>query len=122
MDSVISTRILNRRKKDPNEFIFTGEKQTGELDIQLFRYSREKIEEATGLKPQQVQIPANDNFKYWLNVYGIHDTSSIALICKNLGVDSLTIQDILDVNQRPKFQEFDNYNFFTIRVDTPLKQ
>jgi len=119
MDSVISTRILNRRKKDPNEFIFTGESRTGDLDIQLFRYSKEKITEATGLSPEQVQIPAKDNFRYWLNVYGIHNASGVALICKNLGVDNLTIQDILDVNQRPKFQEFENYNFFTIKSILP---
>ncbi|MBE0673151.1 MAG: magnesium/cobalt transporter CorA [Bacteroidales bacterium] len=118
-DSVLNYRFLNRRKKDPNEFVFTGDSKTSELDIQLFSFNKDQITESTGLKPADANIPYDDKSISWLNVYGIHDASAIASICMKLKADNLTIQDILDVNQRPKFQEFDSYSFFTIKSILP---
>jgi len=34
-------------------------------------------------------------------------------------IHTLAIQDILDVNQRPKFQEFENFSFLTLKSITP---
>jgi magnesium transporter len=118
-DSIISSRILTRRKRDPNEYVFTGQSKTEELDIQLFRFNKKEITEVAEIKLEDVKIPSGDSFRYWLNIYGIHDASAVASICRKLDVESLTIQDILDVNQRPKFQEFETYNFFTIKSILP---
>jgi magnesium transporter len=118
---VMSYRVLSRKKTNPDQFIFTGDSRSDELDIQLFRFNKEHYTEDSGLKPEGVDIPAYDNFRYWVNIFGIHDSSAIAMICRKLNVDNLTIQNILDVNQRPKLQEFDEYNFFTIKSILPLE-
>lgn len=52
-------------------------------------------------------------------MYGLHDEITIVGLCKQLGIHNLVIQDILDVNQRPKFQAFENFNFFTIKSIVP---
>jgi magnesium transporter len=118
---LIKFSILNRKKKDPNEFIFTGESKVEEIDIQLFRFTKEMLTETERMKPEDIGSLSNDGQMDWLNIYGIHDTGAIASICKKLNIDSLTIQDILDVNQRPKFQEFEEYNFFTIKSILPSR-
>lgn len=119
--SLINYRILNRKKRDPNEFIFTGQSKADTIDIQLFRYNRKQIAETLNLKPEEIGSLISSGSKHWLNIYGIHDTKAIATICSTLNIDSLTIQDILDVNQRPKFQEFEEYNFFTIKSILPSR-
>lgn len=45
----------------------------------------------------------------WLNVYGIHDATLIADIGKRFGLHPLVIEDILNTEQRPKVDAFDNY-------------
>ncbi len=118
---LINYSILNRKKKDPNEFVFTGESKVEEIDIQLFRFNQAMVSETDRITPGEVGSLSNDGNISWLNIYGIHDTGAIVSICRKLSIDSLTIQDILDVNQRPKFQEFEEYNFLTIKSILPSR-
>ena len=118
---LINYSLLNRKKKDPNDFIFTGASKVGEIDIQLFRFNQTAITENIRITPEEVGSLSDDGNIHWLNIYGIHDTASIVSICRKLSIDSLTIQDILDVNQRPKFQEFEEYNFLTIKSMLPSR-
>ena len=111
--------ILNRKKVDPNIAVFTGEKHVKHTELQLFSFNREtciekehySVEELLGFKDEQLQ--------HWLNIHGIHDSNKITEICNKLDVHNLVIQDILDVNQRTKFQEYKNYWFFTIKSIIP---
>jgi magnesium transporter len=110
---------LNRKKKDPNQFIFTGKGYTEKLDIQLFKYNADRFWETKDLSPAEIDTFDDEHSNYWLNVYGLHAPEAIAKICKKLQIHDLVIQDILDVNQRPKFQEYDDYCFFTIKSIVP---
>ena len=56
---------------------------------------------------------------YWLNIHGLNNPEAVVTICKRQDIDDLIIQDILDVNQRPKFQEFDGFAFLTIKSMVP---
>ncbi len=77
--------------------------------IQLFEYSKEHVNEKHNVSLSEIvdlSISSNSN---WVNIYGLNDTELIASLCKKQNIDNLVIQDILDINQRPKFQYFDNY-------------
>ncbi len=111
--------ILNRKKGDPGKFTFTGETNIDKIDIQLFRYNKEECSERKNIPPERIKAFENSGYTYWLNVYGLNHTESIASICEKQGIHSLVIQDILDVSQRPKFQEFDNFSFLTLKSILP---
>ena len=108
----MARKILNRKKLDPSEPVFTGIKQAEEISLQLFRYNKDEFYEDS--EKLFKKIP-KDNNHYWVNIHGIHDVEKIMEICNRLGVHELAIQDILDVNQRPKFQEYDSYWFFSLK-------
>ncbi|MCW0483050.1 magnesium/cobalt transporter CorA [Gaoshiqia sediminis] len=114
-----NSQLLNRKKQDPEKFIFTGTQPSGAVDIQLFRYNREQCIESKNLQPAQIERFEGNGFHYWLNVYGISDPAPIVSVCKKQGIHNLVIQDILDVNQRPKFQVFENFCFLTIKSTVP---
>ncbi len=122
LKTAVKHRLLNRKKKNPDEFIFTGKSRAEEIEIQLFTYDNENVTEATDIEPASAGIPTTEGRRSWLNVYGIHDTESIVSICRRLDIDNLTIQDILDVSQRPKFQEFGDYCFLTIKSVLPSRK
>jgi len=112
-------KILNRKKTNPSVPIFTGVKYTETLSLQLFKYNQEECIEDPDYIQKEFNGFQQNEYQYWLNVYGIHDVEKIKNICSKLGVHDLAIQDILDVNQRPKFQEFEKHWFFTLKSIIP---
>lgn len=108
--------ILNRKKTDPDVFIFTGDVNDDKIDIQLFTYNESDCTEITKLSPDDIAKFDNTGHRYWLNIYGLSSPHIIAQICKKFNVHDLVIQDILDINQRPKYQEFDSFAFLTMKA------
>lgn len=111
--------ILNRKKHDPGKFIFTGDTHINEIDIQLFKYKKEECIESKKISPESIKEFGKNGDNYWLNIYGLNETEAIASICAKQGIHNLVIQDILDVNQRPKFQEYENFSFLTLKSIVP---
>jgi magnesium transporter len=52
---------------------------------------------------------------YWLNFHSILCKEEITKICQNLGIDSLTIEDIYRLQKRPKLEEYPSYIFFSLK-------
>ncbi len=112
-------KILNRKKLNPSIPIFTGIKYTESLSLQLFNYNKlECIEDSDYIQKEFNGFPQN-TYQNWLNIHGLHDVKKIKNICSTLGVHDLVIQDILDVNQRPKLQDYEKYLFFTLKSIVP---
>ncbi len=89
--------------------------------VQLFRYSKGELSEAVGPGSFEVKKLSEEGSVHWLNVCGLKDETFITSLCKSLKIHRLTIEDILDGRQRPKFQEFDEYNFFSLKSILPTK-
>lgn len=119
MDYLRKIYLLNRKKPDPNKFVFTGIHSADKTELQLFEYSKENINEKHDVQLHEIANLSLSNNVNWLNIYGLSDTDLIASLCKKQNIDNLVIQDILDINQRPKFQYFDNYCFLTIKTTKP---
>ncbi|BDD05781.1 magnesium/cobalt transporter CorA [Aureibacter tunicatorum] len=110
---------LNRKKVDRSTPVYTGSLVEEPVGIQTFRFNQDSL-----VEKKNVSTVAKLNFKSqdeicWLNVHGLNKPEVIERICKNAGVHQLVIQDILDVNQRPKFQEFEGYWFMSIKSVLP---
>lgn len=112
---------LNRKKIDPRTFIFTGEKKTEKVEMQLFEYTKETLSEIKEFAVEDIPAFFGEKTNYWLNIHGLEDTELIAAVCEKQRIHHLVIQDILDVNQRPKFQEFDNFSFLTLKSIAPIQ-
>lgn len=116
---VLVRNILNRKKVNPLKPVFTGKKYTEKPSLQLYEYNKEKINVITDYDISGFDGFREDTNQYWLNIHGIHDVDTVSTICDKLDVHPLIIQDILDINQRPKFQDFDHYCFFTLKSVLP---
>lgn len=57
----------------------------------------------------------------WIEVNGLHDVETIEKIGRHFSIHPLVLEDILDTTQRPKFEEFDGYLFFVLRVPRLIK-
>jgi magnesium transporter len=62
------------------------------------------------------QAPAPEAGKpAWLRIIG-HDTAALAALSQAFGVHPLVLEDVVNVGQRPKVQEFDHYLFVVVDV------
>jgi magnesium transporter len=61
--------------------------------------------------------------KIWLNIDGLGDQRVIENLGSMFNIHPLTLEDIVNVRQRPKVEEFEHYQFVVMRViaaDRPL--
>jgi len=112
-------KLLNRKKLNPSEPVFTGTKHLDKTGIQQFRYNKNDYYEEAEYNVSEFDGFLTDGNQFWLNIHGIHDIEIVKKICNKLKVHNLAIQDILDVNQRPKFQEYEDHWFFSMKSVLP---
>lgn len=52
----------------------------------------------------------------WINIDGIHDVDIIERIGKNYGIHPLLLEDIVNTEQRPKIEDFEDYLFLILKM------
>ena len=63
-------------------------------------------------------IPYKDSTTVtWINVDGIEDIEVIKDLGDCFGIHSLSLEDILNTDHRPKLEEFDNYVYIVLKND-----
>jgi magnesium transporter len=52
----------------------------------------------------------------WINVDGLKDSAAITKLAEVYHIHPLTVEDILNTEHRPKFEDFDDYIFITLKA------
>ena len=63
----------------------------------------------------RLNINESSNKKFWLNIHGVHDAALIKQVGDLFHLHPLVQEDILNTDQRPKVDEFDDYLFLEAR-------
>ena len=101
----------------PGTLIYTGEKM-GTFQINVFNYNADSYTE-------QKMESVESCFKFkdspnvsWIDIAGLYNTEAIDEIGKYYNLHPLTLEDILNINQRPKLEYFDDYAFIVLKMLT----
>lgn len=54
--------------------------------------------------------------KFWINVYGVQNEEILNALAEIFEIHSLTLEDIKNLQQRPKFEEFDQHIFIVTKI------
>ncbi|HZV71689.1 MAG TPA: magnesium/cobalt transporter CorA [Saprospiraceae bacterium] len=101
----------------PGSLIYTGVPKSNLIIKEFVRYNTERIEEI-----ELETVPESDpNFFYWLDVRGLHNPAEIEVLGKSFGLDPLLLEDVLDPEQRPKFEYTDNGVFMILKNFLPTQ-
>ena len=93
----------------PGTVIYSGEDQTAKVKITLLEYNEKEFIEKEFVDFDECMLHIKPDMVKWINVDGIHDTDLIQRIGEKFNIHSLTLEDIVNTDQRPKFEEYDNY-------------
>ncbi|MBL8506592.1 MAG: magnesium/cobalt transporter CorA [Methylobacillus glycogenes] len=98
----------------PGSLVHTGEVKTPEVTMSLFRYNAERLEEKIITSLDEIAGPSGEDI-LWLNVHGLHDPKLMASIGLKFQLHPLVLEDILNTDQRPKADAYDDYLFLVTR-------
>lgn len=101
--------LQNKTGAPPGTVIYYGEKQTGRVKISLIQYNETTFVEKDFYDLSECIAQINSSLVCWINVDGIHNTDLIEAIGKKFNIHPLTLEDIVNTNQRAKFEDYDNY-------------
>lgn len=113
----VKNRKTYTRKKTkvglpPGSLVFTGEQKMAKPEVTIIRYNATEYSSET-LDQDLPQV--SPGWVTWIDVRGIHDTDLIERIGRNYEIHPLVLEDIMDVQQRPKFEEYENGFYLTFR-------
>lgn len=100
----------------PGTVIYVGEKKNEKIKITLIDYDEDKIQEKELTTIEECLFFKDKSTVSWINIDGIHDTSIIEKIGACFRLHPLTLEDIVNVEQRPKYEDFDNYIFIVVKM------
>ena len=89
---------------------------SGEVKIHVLAYNIEKVidEEVNDIESAfDIKLEGGVT---WINIDGLSDINAIEKIGEKLNIHKLTLEDILSIGQRPKFEEYGEYIFVVLKM------
>ncbi|MBU1626604.1 magnesium/cobalt transporter CorA, partial [bacterium] len=100
----------------PGELVHVGEPKTHKVKLTLYEYSEDHSHE-TEAKSLDEFFPIKEKHNVlWFNVTGIHEVEIIKKIGEEFNIHSLLLEDILNTEQRPKMEDFEDYIFISLKA------
>jgi magnesium transporter len=99
----------------PGTLFYTGE-QSGRVKITLIEYNEQEFFEQEFYDLKEVFAHCKDNLIKWINVEGVHDIAIIEEIGKIYNLHPLTLEDIVHIEQRPKFEDYNDYLLCVLKM------
>ncbi|MGB2769274.1 MAG: magnesium/cobalt transporter CorA [Candidatus Zixiibacteriota bacterium] len=113
-------RFIKRVSKtiglSPGALVHVGKKKIEKVRIRLIDYDEAQLQEK---EPKTIEecFPFKDlPTVTWVNIDGLHDVKVMEKVGKHFGLHSLVLEDILNTEQRPKVEDFDDHIFVVLKM------
>jgi magnesium transporter len=102
----------------PGSVVYTGSKLNDyQLWIHKLQFDGEVLINESFESPEYHTFDIEDNGRiYWFDIRGIHNTDLIKEIGEKFQIHNLVLEDIVNVYQRPKFDDFETGIFLTFKA------
>ena len=110
-------RRIKQSGLPPGSVIFTGHKKIDKVLIEYLQYDSASLSEKS-LDNQEniIFYQSPDEQVDWYDIRGLHDTTLLESIGETFSIHPLVLEDIADINQRPKFEDYETGIFIIIRA------
>ena len=100
----------------PGSVTFIGNKRMEALQMTLMDYDHDNLTETHFTNIEEIKHLKDLPTVSWINVYGIHDSVIIQKIGDLFEIPSLLLEDIVNTDQRPKFEEGEKDLGFILKI------
>jgi len=111
-------RIRESRKAGlpPGTPLHVGERKVGTVTLRAMSYDKDAFREREGISVEEALGELDRPETTWIDVVGVHDEAVLSQIGAAQGLHPLTIEDIMNTNQRPKVEEYDHLLFIVMHM------
>ena len=100
----------------PGTLVYTGELKDEKIKIIFYSYNEETVKKVIDNSLDKLSLFNEINFVNWIAIEGVHDVELIKKIGTFYEIDYLVLEDILNIDQRPKFEEREKYISFFLKM------
>ncbi|GAB4131688.1 MAG: magnesium/cobalt transporter CorA [Bacteroidia bacterium] len=93
----------------PGTLIYLGRETTAKVNVTVLEYNDKDYSEHTFENIDDALLNVRNGMIKWINVDGVHNTDIVERIGKMFNIHPLTLEDLVNTNQRPKFEDYDHY-------------
>ncbi|MDO8721901.1 MAG: magnesium/cobalt transporter CorA [Syntrophales bacterium] len=93
-----------------------GETKPGNIEVTVIDYNESAVQET---KPQKIEecFALKDRPSVtWINLEGVHDVALVEKLGACFQIHPLTLEDILNTDHRPKFDDMENYVYMVLKM------
>jgi magnesium transporter len=116
-------RFLKDRSKAkgtaPGSLILIGRQKMEKPIIQFMKYDKDELVEKEVASIGDAKAEFKEEAINWINIYGIHDLEMIQNLGTEFNLPALLLEDILNTDQPPKYENGDTYDAFIIKMLHP---
>lgn len=102
----------------PGTMVHVGEKKVEKVKISVIDYDKDNFQKRELESVEEVFPFKETPTVTWLNIDGLHEVEVLEKIGKHYDIHPLVMEDILNTQQRPKIEIFDDYIFAVMKVIT----
>jgi magnesium transporter len=117
--------MAKRRKNNKNDIglppgtlVYNGKVTSERVKITLIEYNETEFFEREFYDLSECMLHVKEGMIKWINIEGIHKTELVEAIGKHYDIHSLTQEDIVHIDQRPKFEEYEHYALGIMKMIT----
>ncbi|MEW6657692.1 MAG: magnesium/cobalt transporter CorA [Thermodesulfobacteriota bacterium] len=114
------SKLLRKRAKKaglpPGSLVYTGEKVDEKVSITVVEYDEEHFHEKEKASFDECLLLRNKTGVTWIKVDGIHAVDNLQKLGDCFNLHPLVLEDILNTDQRPKIEDFDDYLYIVLRI------
>lgn len=110
--------VVKRGRKagsGPGTLIHIGRPRAQQPSIRVIEYDQHNMADRLIEKAGDYRI-RQGNHVAWLNVDGVHQPEVIEAVGEAFNLHPLVMEDILNVDQRPKVEDYDGYLYLVLRI------
>jgi magnesium transporter len=112
-------RLKKRSKKaglPPGSLVHIGDRLTEKTKITVFDYDEAHLQEKEIKTVGECRQFKDSPTVAWIHIEGIHDTQILEELGTVFGLHPLTLEDILNTDQRPKMEDFCEYIYIVLKT------
>lgn len=109
-------RTSSKAGMPPGTLIHIGEGTGEPTRFNVILFDETGYEESECTTPDELFQKIDDKRTTWINVTGLEQTTYIQAVCEHFGIHPLNQEDIVNTEQRPKIEAFEDYLYLVIRM------
>ena len=114
------TRLFRGGQKQvalpPGTMEYVGEPKVERVRISIVQYDAKGFQETEVMDIHEALSFLEQSGTTWINIDGLHETGILETIGQRLGLHPLVLEDIVNIHQRPKQEDYQDYLYIVLKM------